>query len=166
MDRFLKKQKLPKITQDEMDNLNGTITTKETEFMLQFSSAQLSCSVVSDSLRPHELQHARAPCPSPTPSVYSNSCPLNRWCHSTISSSLIPVSSHLQSFLESWSFAMSPLFLSDSQSIEASASTSVFPMNVQDWFPLWLTGLISFQSMGLLRVFSNTTVQKHQFFGI
>ena len=88
-----------------------------------------------------------------TPGIYSNSCPLSWWCHSTISSSVIPVSSHLQSFLESWSFAKSLLFLSDSQSIEASASTSVFPMNVQDWFPLWLTGLISFQSMGLLRVF-------------
>ena len=164
MDRFLKKQKLPKITQDEMDNLNGTITTKETEFMLQFSSAQLSCSVVSDSLWPHGLQHARPPCPLWTPGVHPNPCPLSRWCHPTISSSAIPFSC-LQSCPVSGSFPVSPFFTSGGQSIGASASASVLPMNIQDWFPLGWTGWISLQSKGLSRVSSNTTVQKHQFFG-
>ena len=127
------------------------------------SSVQFSHSVVSNSLRPHGLQHARPPCPSPTPGVHSNSCPLSRWCHPTISSSVIPFSSCPQSFPASKSFQMSPLFASGGQSIEALAS--VLPMNIQDWFPLGLTGLISLLSKGPSRVFSNTTVQKHQFFG-
>jgi len=118
-------------------------------------SVHFSRSVVSDSLRPHGLQYARPPCPSPTPGAYSNSCPLSRWwCHATIS--------HLQSLPASGSFPVSQFFASGGQSIGTSAS--VLPMNIQDWFPLGLTGLISLQSKGLSRVFSNTTVQKHQFF--
>ena len=132
---------------------------------LFIQSVQFSCSVVSDSLRPHEPQHARPPCPSPTPRVYPNSCPLSRWCHPTISSSVIPFSSCLQSFPASGSFQMSQVFTSGDQSIGVSASASVLPMNIQDWFPLGLTGWISLQSKGLPRVFSNTTVQNHQFFG-
>ena len=124
----------------------------------------LSCSVVSNSLRPHELQDARLPCPSPSPGAYSNSCPSSRWCHPTISSSVIPFSSCLQSFPASGSFQMSHLFASGGQSIGVSASASVLPMNIQDWFALGWTGWISLQSKGLSRVFSNTTVQKHQFF--
>ena len=126
---------------------------------------QFSCSVVSDSLQPHGLQHTRPPCPSATHRVYSNSCPSTRWCHPTISSSVIPFSSCLQSFPASGSFQMSLFFASNDQSIGVSASASVLPMNIQDWFPLGWTGLISLQSEGLSRVFSNTTVQKHQFFG-
>ena len=128
------------------------------------SLVQFSHSVTSDSLRPHELQHARPPCPSPTPGVYSNSCPLNRWCHPTVSSSVMPFSSCLQSFPASGSFQMSQFFASGGQSIGVSALASLLPMNIQDWFPLGWTGWISLQSKGLLRVFSNTTVQKHQFF--
>ena len=127
-------------------------------------SVQFSHSVMSDSLRPHEPQHARPPCPSPTPRVYPNSCPLSWWCHPIISSSVIPFSSCLQSFPASGSFPMSQFFASDGQSIGVSASASVLPMNIQDWFPLELTGWISLQSKGLSRIFSNTTVQKHQFF--
>ena len=112
---------------------------------------------------PHRLQHAQPPCPSPTPRAYSNSCPLNRWCHPTISSSVIPFSSCLQSFPESGSFQMSQLFTSGGQSIGVSASAAVLPMNIQDWFPLEWTGWISLQSKRLSRVFSNTTLQKHQF---
>ena len=108
---------------------------------------QFGCWVVSNSLQPHGLQHTRPPCPSPTPRVYSNSCPLSRWCHPTISSSVIPFSSCLQSFPAS-----------------GSASASILPMNIQDWFPLGWTGWISLQSKGLSRAFSNITVQKHQFF--
>ena len=114
-----------------------------------------------DSLWPHGLQHTRPPCPSPTPGVYSDSCPLSQWCHTTISSSVIPFSSHLQSFPASGSFPMSQFFTSGGQSIGVSASASVLPMNIQDWFPLGWTCLISLQSKGLSRVFSNTTVQKH-----
>ena len=125
-------------------------------------SVQFSHSVVSDSLWPHERQHARPPCPSPTPRVYSNSCPLNR-CHPTISSSVVPFSFH-QSFPASGSFQRSHFFTSGDQSIEVSASTSVLPMNIQDWFLLGWTGWISLQSKGLSRVLSNTTVQNHQFF--
>ena len=125
---------------------------------------QFSLSVVSDSLWPHEPQHARPPCPSPTPRVYPNSCPLNRWCHPTISSSAIPFSSWPQSFPASESFQMSQLFASGDQSIGVSASTSVLPMNTQDWSPPEWTGWISLQSKGLSRVFFNTTVQKHQCF--
>ena len=128
------------------------------------NSVQFSCSVMSNSLWPHRLQYARLPCPSQTPGVYSNSCPLSWWCHPTISSSVDPFSSHLQSFPESGSFQMSQFFASAGQSIRASASASVLPMNIQDWFPLGWTGWISLLSKGLLRVFSNTTVQKHQFF--
>ena len=126
-------------------------------------SVQFNRSVVSDSLWPHGLQHARLPCPSPTPGAYSNSCPLSQWCHPTISSSVIPFS-HLQSFPASGSFPMSQLFASGGQSIGVSTSASVLPMNIQDWFPLGWTGWISLQSKGLSRVFSNTTVQKHQLF--
>ena len=129
------------------------------------SSVQFSRWVMSDSLRPHGLQYARLPCPSPTPTVYSNSCPSSRWRHPTISSSVIPFSSHLQSFSSSGSFPRSQFFTSGSQSIGVSASASVLPMNIQDWFPLILTGLMLLQSKGFSRVFSNTTVQKHQFFG-
>ena len=126
--------------------------------------SQFSCSVLSDSLRPHGLQHARPPCPSPTPGVYSNSCPLSWWCHPTISSSVVPFSSCLQSFPSSGSFPMIQLFTSGGQSIGASASASVLPVNIQDWFLLGLTGLISLQSKGLSKVFANNTVKKHQFF--
>ena len=126
---------------------------------------QFSPSVMSDSLGPHELQHARPPCLSSTLRVYSDSCPLSQWCHLTISSSVFPFSSCLQSFPASRSFPMSQLFASGGQSIGAWASASVLPMNFQDWFPLGLTGLTSLQSKGLTIVFSNTTVQKHQFFG-
>ena len=115
-------------------------------------------------LQPHGLQHARPPCPSSTPGVYSNSYPLGRWCHPTISSSVVLFSSRLQSFPASGSFPMSQLFTSGGRSIGVSASASVLPMNIQDWFPLGWTGWISLQSKGLSRVFSNTTVQKHQFF--
>ena len=127
-------------------------------------SVQFSRSVVSDSLWPHEPQHTRPPCPSPAPGVYSDSCPLSQWCHPTILSSVIPFSSCFQSFPASWSFQMSQFFALGGQSIGVSASASVFPMNIQDWFPLGWTGWISLQSKGLSRVFSNTTVQKHQFF--
>ena len=133
---------------------------------LNYTSVQFSHSVVSDSLWPYGLQHTRPPCPSPTPGVYSNSCPLSRWCHPAISSSVIPFSSCLQSCPASGSFQMSQFFASGGQSIGVSASTSVLPMNIQDWFPLGWTGWISLQSKGLSRVFSNTTVQKHQFFGV
>ena len=128
------------------------------------SSVQFSRSVMSDSLQPHKSQHTRPPCPSPTPRVHPNPCPSSQWCHPTISSSIVPFSSCPQSFPASGSFQMSQLFASGGQSIGVSASTSVLPMNIQDWFPLWLTGLISLQSKGRSRVLSNTTVQKHQFF--
>ena len=127
------------------------------------SSVQFSRPVVSDSLRPHELQHARPPCPSPTPRFYSNSSPLSRWCHPTISSS-VGLLSHLQSLPASGSFPRSQFFISGGQSIGVSASTWVL-LNIQDWFPLGLTGWISLLSKELSRVFSNTTVQKHQSFG-
>ena len=132
---------------------------------VQFSSVQFSRSVVSDSLWPNGLQLARPPCPSPTPRVHLDLCPLSCWCHPTISSSVVPFSAHLQSFPASGSFQMSQLFASGGQTIGVSASASVLPMNIQDWFPLGWTGWISSQSKGLSRVFSNTTVQKHQFFG-
>ena len=127
-------------------------------------SVQFSHSVMSDSLRPHGLQHTRLPCPLPTPWACSYSCPLSQWCHPTISSSVIPLFSCLQSFPASGSFQMSHFFASGDQSTRVSASTSVLPMNIQDWFSLGWTGWISLQSKGLSRVFSNTTVQKHQFF--
>ena len=127
-------------------------------------SVQFSSVAQSDSLQPHGLQHARPPCPSPTPRVYSNSCSLSWWCHPTISSSVIPFSSCPQSFPGSRSFQMSQFFPSGGQNIGVSASTSVLPMNTQDWSPFGWTGWISLQSKGLSRVLSNTTVQKHQFF--
>ena len=120
---------------------------------------------LSDSLRPHEPQHARPPCPSPTPRVYSDSRPLCWWCHPTISSSVVPFSSCPQSLPASESFPMSQLFAWGGQSIGVTALASVLPKNTQDWSPLEWTGCISLQSKGLSRVFSNTTVQKHQFFG-
>ena len=129
------------------------------------SSVQFSHSVVSDFLWPHELQHSRPPCPSPTPGIYPNPCPLSQWYHPTISSSVIPFSSCPQSFPASGFFQMSHLFTSGGQIIGASVSASVLPMNIQDWFPFGLTGCISLQSKGHSRVFFNTTVQKHQFFG-
>ena len=119
---------------------------------------------MSDSLQSHELQHARPPCPSPTPGDYLNPCPSSRWCHSTISSSVIPFSCR-QSFPASGSFQMSQLFPSGGQIIGVSASASVLPMNAQDWFPLGWIGWISLQFKGLSKFFSNTTAQKHQFFG-
>ena len=125
---------------------------------------QFSWSVRPDYLWPHGLQHARPPCPSPTPGVYPDSCPFSRWCHQTISSSVVPFSSCLQSFPTSGSFQMSQFFTSGGKNIGVSASASVLPMNTQDWSPLGWTGWISLQSKGLTRVFSNTTIQKHQFF--
>ena len=127
-------------------------------------SVQFSRSVVSESLWPHEPQHAWPPCPSPTAGIYPNPCPLSQWCHPTIFASVIPFSSCPQSFPASGSFLMNQLFASRGQSIGVSASTSVLPMNTQDWSHLGWTGWISLQSKGLSRVFSNTTVQKHQFF--
>ena len=131
-------------------------------FVECISSVQFSHSVMSDSLRPHEPQHARPPCPSPTAGVHTNPYPLSQWCHPTISSTVITFSSCLQSFPASGSFQMSWLFATGGQSSRASAS--VFPMNIQDWFPLGLTGLISLQSKELSRIFCNTTVQEYQFF--
>ena len=130
----------------------------------QFSSVQFSCSVMSNSLRLHELQPARPPCPSPTPRVHPNPCPLSRWCHPAISSSVFPFSCP-QSLPASGSFLMSQHFASGGQSIGVSASASVPSVNTQDWSPLGWTGWTSLQSKGLSRVFSNTTVQKHSFFG-
>ena len=140
------------------------MTLKEYQITNLPSSVQFSRLVMWGSLWPHRLQHARPPCPSPTLGACSDSCPLSRWCHPTISSSVVPFSC-LQSIPAAGSFLMSQLFASGGQSIGASASASVPPMNIQGWFPLGLTGLISLQSKDLSRVFSNITVQKHQFFG-
>ena len=129
-------------------------------FQTEFSSIQFSRSVTSDSLRPHEPQHTRPPCPSPTPGVHPNPCPLSWWCHPTNSSPVVPFSSCPQSFSASGSFQMSQLFASGGQSIGVSVSASVLPINTQDWYPLGWTGWISLKSKGLSRVFSNTTVQK------
>ena len=128
-------------------------------------TVQFSRSVVSDSLQPHGLQHARLPCPSPNPRVYSNPCPLSRWCHPTISSSVFPSPLAFNLSKSSGYFQMSQLFASDGQNIGVSALPSVLPVNTQDWSPSVWTGWISLQSKGLSRVFSNTTVQKHQFLG-
>ena len=128
-------------------------------------SDQISSSVMSDSLWPHEPQHARPPCPSPTPGAHRDSRPSSLWCHPTISSSVIPFSSCPQSLPASESFPMSQLFASSGQSTGVSALASFLPKKSQGWSPLELTGWISLQSKGLSRVFSNTTVQKHQFFG-
>ena len=132
---------------------------------IAISSVQFGHSVLSDSLQSHGLQHARPPCPSATPGACSNLCPLSQWCHPTISSSVIPFSSCPQSFPASGSFPMSQLFTWDGRRIGVSASASVLPMNAQDWFPLGWTSCISLLSKGLSRVFSSTTLQKHQFFG-
>ena len=129
------------------------------------SSVQFSCLVVSDSLRPHESQHTRPPCPSPSPRVHSNSHPSSPWCHPAISSSVVPFSSFSQSLPASESFPMSQLFVSGGQSTGGSALASFFPKNTQGWSPSEWTGWISLQSKGLSRVFSNTTAQKHQFIG-
>ena len=132
--------------------------------LASISSVHFSCSVMSDSLRPHEPQHAKPPCPSPAPGVHSNSCPSSWWCHPAVSSSVVPFTSCLKSFPTSGSFQMSQFFASGGQNIGVSASTSVLPMNPQDWSLLEWTGWISLQSKGLSRVFSNTTIQMHQFF--
>ena len=131
-------------------------------FVLLF---QFSHSVASYCLWPHRLQHSRLPCPSSTPVAWSNSCPLSQRCHPSIPSSVVPFSSCLQFFPASGSFLMRQFFASGGHSIAVSDSASVLPMNIQDGFPLGLTGLISLLSKGLLKIFSNTTVQKHQFFG-
>ena len=146
-----------KIIENIMEIINNNV---------KFSSIQFSHWVVSNSLWPHGLQRIRSPCPSPTLRIYSNSCSLSQWCHPTISSSVVPFFTCLQSFPASGSFLMSQFFVSDGQSIGVSASTSVLPMNTQDWFPLGWTGWISLQSQGLSRVFSKTTIQKHQFLSI
>ena len=143
---------------------HGTYKIVWSGIISEFNSVQFSCSVVSDSLQLHELQHARPPCPWPTPRVYSNACPSSRWCHPAISSSAVPFFSCPQSLPSSGSFPMSQLFASGGQSIGVSASASVLPVNTQDWSPLGWTGWISLRSKGLSRVFPNTTVQKHQFF--
>ena len=152
-------------TEKVLDNLSRGIVWSDSCFRkITLSSVQFSHLVVSNSLWPHEPQHTRPVCPSPTPRVYPNSCPLSWWCHPSISSSVIPFSSCPQSFPASGSFQMSQLFVSGGQSIGVSALAPVLPMNTQDWSPLGWTGWISLQSKGLSRVFSNTTVQKHQFF--
>ena len=135
------------------------------EWDLSYFVMLFSHSVVSNSLHPHGLQYGRFPCPSPTPRVFSNSCPSSWWCHPVISSSIVPFSSCPQSLPASESFQMSLFFASGGERTGFSASASVLPMHIQDWFPLGWTGWISLQSKGLSRVFSNTTVQKHQFFG-
>ena len=141
-----------------------TMFLGEQRAVLPNSSVQFSHSIVSDSLWPHEPQHARPPCPSQTPRVHTNPCPSSQWCHQIISSSVIPFSSCPQSFPKSGSFLMSQLLVWGGQSTGVSASTSVLPMNTQDWSPLRWTGWISLQSKGLSRVFSNATFQKHHFF--
>ena len=154
---------------DSMNLLSPSLSTDLSNASLYIlkviCSVKFSCSVVSNSLQPHGLQHTRLPCPSPTPGACSTPCPLSRWCHPIISSSVIPFSSCPQPFPESGSFPMCQFLASGGQSIGVSASAPVLPMNIQDWFPLGLTSWISLQSKGLSRTFSNTTVQKHQFFG-
>ena len=160
------KYKLHKVTKARSHIYSSRIwMNKEPEMTAFDISFQFSRSVVSDSLRPHGLQHARLPCPSPTPQACSNSCPSCRWCHPTISFPVTPFSSCLQSFPASRSFPVSQFFTSGCQSIRVSASVSVLPKNIQDWFPLgWTRWFL--QSKGFLRIFSNTTVQKHQFFSV
>ena len=136
----------------------------KTSLLGNFSSVS-SVTQSFPTLQPHGLQQARPPCPSPAPGVYSNSCPSSQWCHTFIPSSVIPFSSSLQSFPASGSFQMNQFFASSGQNTGVSASASVLPMNIEDWFPLGWNGWISLQSKGLSRVFFNTTVQKHQFFG-
>ena len=151
-----------------MTNLDSILKSRDITLSTKVclvSSFKFSCSVVSDSLWPHELQHTRPHCPSPTPRVYPNSCLSSQWCHQTISSSVVPFSSCPQSFPASGSFQMSQLFTSGGPSIGVWAWRSVIPMNTQDWSSLGMTGWISLQSKGFSRIFFNTTVQKHQFFG-
>ena len=155
----------PNITKRHILSFQKQSKIKPDQTHLNISSVQFSHSVVSNSLWPHRLQHTRLPCPSPNPRAYSNSCPSNWWCHPTISSSVVPFSTCPQSFPASGSFPMNQHFTSGGQNIGVSASTSVLPMYTQDWSPLGWTGWSSLQSKGLSRVFSNTTVQKHQFFG-
>ena len=152
---------------EESEKVGLKLNFQKTKIMASgpISSVQFSCSIMSDSMQPRGLKQGRLPWPSPTPRVYWNSCPLNQCCHPTISSSVVPFSSCLQFFPASGSFQMSQLFTLGGQSIGVSASASVLPKNTQDWSPLGWTGWISLQSKGLSRVFSNTTVQKHQFFG-
>ena len=145
-------------------NINTVKSRKDPE-VLEVVPVQFSHSIMSDSLWPHESKHARPPCPSPTPRVYSNSCPSSQWYYPAILCSVIPFSSCPQSLPVSGSFPMSQLFAWGGQSTEVSASASVLPMNTQDWCPLGWTGWISLQSKGLSGVFSNTTVQRHLFFG-
>ena len=142
-------------TELTLDKSQPLSSSRHKDFPIYFSLVLLfTCSAVSDSLWPHELKHATLPCPSQAPGACSYSCPLNQWCHPTISSSAVPFSSCLQSFPASGSFLMSRLFMSGGQSIGASASASVLPINIQDWFPLRLTGWISLQSKGFSRVFT------------
>ena len=148
------------------ENWTATCKRMKLDHPNTISPVQFSLSAVFNSLWPHGLQHTRPPCPSSTPRAYPNSRPSSRWCHPTISSSVVLFSSCPQSFSASGSFPVSQLFTSGGQSIGISASTPVLPMNIQDWFPLGWTGWISLQSKGISRVFSNTTVQKHQFFCI
>ena len=161
---FLHQKFLPKSFQSAVVFIALMLISISFLYFPSSSSVQFSCSVVPDSLRPHELHHSRPPCTSPIPGVHPNPCSLSQWCHPNISSSVVPFSSCPQSFPVSGFFQMSQLFTSGGQSIGVSASTSVLPMNIQNW-SLELTGWLSLQSKGLSRVFSNTTVQKHQFFG-
>ena len=152
--------------QTEPDREQRTSSNLRKEYLLEgYISSVQSLKVVSNSLWHHGLQHARLPCPSTTPRACSNACPSSQWCHPTISSSVVPFSSCLQSFPASGSFPVSWFFVSGGQSIGVSASASVLPMNIQDWSPLGFIGWNWLQFKGLSRVFSNTTVQKHQFFG-
>ena len=155
---------------EESEKVGLKFNIQKTKIMasspILFSSVQFSCSIGSDSLQPHELRHSRPPCPLPTPGDNSNSCPSRLWCHPAISSSVIPFPSWPQSLPASQSFPMSQLFTRGSQSTGVSALESFLPKNTQDWSPLEWTGWMSLQSKGLSRVFSNTTVQKHQFFGV
>ena len=161
-------QKVQQINRKKMNRKKRDICASKRAYQKALNfishSVQFTCSVVSNSLWPHEPQHARPPCPSPTPRVYSNSCPSSWWCHPAISSSVIPFTSCSQSLPASGSFPMGQLFAWGGQSTRASASASVLPVNTQDWSPLGWTGWISLQSKGLSRVFSNT-VLKHLFFG-
>ena len=154
----------PLVLMVKRSQVKQVVRHSRTHSILSFSSVLVSNLVVPDFLWPHWLQHTRLACPSPTPKVCSNSCPSSRWCHPAISSSVFPFSSFLQSFPALGSFPRSQFFASGGQSIGASALVSVLPMNIQDWFPLGWTGLISLQSKGLSKFFSNTTLQKHQFF--
>ena len=165
----VQKMTSPHINRDNcyeiLDRQNSSSLKSHSFLQILYSSVQFSRSVISDSLRSHKLQHAGPPCPSPAPGVYPNSCPSSQWYHPAISSSVIPFSSCPQCLPASGSFPMSQLFAWGGQSTGVSASASVLPMITQGWSPSEWTGWISLQSKGLSRVFSNTTVQKHQFFG-